>query len=125
MAEFIFKDRIKKLGLEDEFYCESRAVSNEEDGNDLYYLAKDCLDKYHIPYTRHHARKISQKDYDEFDEIYVMDNSNMHYIHYLLKDNENKIKMLLDSEIPDPWYYGNFDGTYEAINKGIDKILEA
>lgn len=33
MAEFIFKDMIKKQGIEDRFYVRSAATSNEEKGN--------------------------------------------------------------------------------------------
>lgn len=32
MAEFIFKDMIKKQGIEDRFYVRSAATSNEEKG---------------------------------------------------------------------------------------------
>ena len=33
MAEFIMKDKIKKLNLEDKYHIESRATSYEEEGN--------------------------------------------------------------------------------------------
>lgn len=124
MAEYMFKNKINELGLNDKFYCESRAVSREEIGNDIYYLAKDCLNRNHIPYSKHQARQITRKDYEEYDEIYVMDRYNLRMANNLLKDNQNKIKMLIDSEIPDPWYTGYFDATYDAILKGIDRILE-
>lgn len=124
MAEYMFKNKINELGLNEKYYCESRAVSLEEIGNDIYYLAKDCLNKHHIPYTRHYAKQITQEDYDEFDEIYVMDEYNLRRINNLLQDPQNKIKMLIDRQIPDPWYTGYFDETYDAILEGIDKILE-
>ena len=38
MAEFIMKDKIKKLNLEDKYYIESRATSYEEEGNDILIL---------------------------------------------------------------------------------------
>ena len=45
MAEFVFKDKIKKLGLEKEFYVCSSATSTEEIwgdvGNPVYPPAKE------------------------------------------------------------------------------------
>ena len=49
MAEFVFKDKIKKLGLEQEFYVCSSATSTEEIwgnvGNPVYPPAKEELKK--------------------------------------------------------------------------------
>ncbi|GEM_PF-2252090 len=123
MAEFMFNNEIKKRGLEKEYCCESRAVSYEEEGNDMYFLAKKCLDRHNVPYTRHFARRIEKEDYDVFDEIYIMDKSNRYYIDRIVDDEECKINMLNEDVIPDPWPCGNFDKTYEAIMKGIERIL--
>ena len=45
MAEFMFKEKIRKLKLEDEFEIESAGTSAEEQGNDMYPQAKDILRK--------------------------------------------------------------------------------
>lgn len=116
MAEFIFKYKYPNIK------CESRAVSSEESGNDIYPPAKRCLDKHNIPYTRHYARKISQSDYDNFDKIYVMDKSNLYIINRLIDDKDNKIQMLCDKDVEDPWYTGDFDSVYYQISEAIDKM---
>ena len=36
-AEYMFKDMIKSNRLQDKFYCESKATSDEEIGNDIKY----------------------------------------------------------------------------------------
>ncbi len=117
MAEYILKNKCKDI------YCESRATSNEEEGNDIYYLAKRCLDRHGIKYNRHSARRISQEDYDNFDEIYVMDRYNMSNILRIIDDKDNKIKMLDDIDIDDPWYSGDFEGVYKQINNAIDRLI--
>lgn len=122
MAEFILKDKIEKNNLD--IYCESRAVSNEEFSNDIYPYAKKQLDKHNIKYDRHHAKKISNKDYEDFDEIYVMDSYNMYYIQRIINDKDNKIRMLSDSDIEDPWYTRNFDKVFDQIDKAIDLLLK-
>ena len=116
MAEFIFKYKYPNVK------CASRAVSNEEIGNDIYPPAKRCLDRHNIPYTRHYAKRITQEDYEAFDVIFVMDNSNMRIIRRLLNDKDNKIKMLCDKEVDDPWYTGDFDGVYFQILDAIENM---
>ena len=94
MAEFVFKDLIKKEGLEDKYEVASLALSDEESGNDIYYLAKKELDKHKIPYTRREARRLTLSDYDYYDQIYIMDESNKRLINRIVQDRDGKIKML-------------------------------
>ena len=117
MAEYILKS------MAPEIRCESRAVSYEDAGRDIYYGAKRCLDRHGISYDRHHARVISQKDYDSFDEIYVMDHENLRAIRWIIDDHDHKIRMLLEREIEDPWYTDRFDEVYDQIKEGIERIL--
>lgn len=117
MAEFILKNRTKDI------YCESRATSNEEIGNDIYPPAKKCLDKHGIKYDRHHAKRITQDDYDNFDEIYIMDYNNLRNIKYCVEDKDNKIKMLCNEEVEDPWYTGDFETVYYQISDAIDEMI--
>lgn len=116
MAEYMFKNKYPNE------YCESRAVSNEEIGNDIYPPAKRCLERHNIPYTRHHARRITQSDYEKFDEIYVMDRSNLRWISGMIDDHDRKIKMLCEEEVDDPWYTGDYDGVYYQIDEALNKM---
>lgn len=124
MAEFIFKKKISEKGLESVYYCESRAVSSEELGNDIYPPAKRCLDKHQVPYDRHYAKKVSYKDYEEFDVIFVMDDSNLYHIRRIINDEKHKIRKLCSYDIEDPWWTDNFDKVYEEIVEGIEKYLK-
>ena len=72
MAEFIMKDKVKKLGLSDKFHIESRATSYEEEGNDIYPPIKKVLTKHNIPYERHSASKIVKQDLDNYDLIILV-----------------------------------------------------
>lgn len=117
MAEYILKSKTSDI------YCESAATSNEEIGNDIYPPAKSCLTRHGISFDRHYARRVTSKDYENFDEIYVMDSYNMRNILRIIDDPKHKIKKLLDEDIEDPWYTGNFDRVFEQLNEGIDKLL--
>ena len=120
MAEYICKDLIDKNHLD--VYCESRATSNEEIGNDIYPPAKKVLELRNIKYEKHHAKRITQKDVETKDEIYVMDSYNMSSINYIV-DVDNKVKLLREFDIEDPWYTGNYNKVYDQIYEGVKTLL--
>lgn len=130
MAEFVFKDLVKKAGLEKEFYIESAATSSEEVGNNMHYGTVDKLLEKNIEFGEKRARKIKAEDYEKFDYIIGMEESNIVNIKKIVGDDlENKIYKLLDfsnnpRDIADPWYTGNFDVTYNDILEGSEKFLE-
>lgn len=129
MAEYIFKDMIKKEKLEDHFYVESCATSREEIGNDIYPPVKIKLSEKGIAYTTHKARQISKKDVEEFDYILAMENYNISNMERVV-GKSNKMKRLLDysdhpRDIADPWYTGNFEQTYNEIVEGLESLLKS
>ena len=124
MAEFIMKDKVKRLGLENEYYIVSRATSNEEEGNPLYYLAKDILDKNNIKYTNHVATKLEYSDYEMFDYFICMDESNVRNVLRIFNgDKDKKIRKLLNRDVLDPWVTRNFSDAYNDIENGINDLL--
>ena len=123
MAEYMMKKMAADRGRKD-ISCFSRAASSHTEGMDIYGLAKKCLDRHGIPYSRHQAHKITEEDYRRSDRIYVMDEDNVWTLERLLEDTEGKISMLLETEIADPWYTGDFETTYKDLKRGIENILE-
>lgn len=131
MAEYIFKDLIKKEGLEDKFYITSHATSSEELGNGIYYRAEDELISHNIHgFENHVAKQFSIRDYDNFDFIIIMDTNNKYNLIRIIKNDErNKVFKLLDftdnkGDIEDPWYTRNFDKVYKQIENGCKCFLE-
>ncbi|HIR59752.1 MAG TPA: low molecular weight phosphotyrosine protein phosphatase [Candidatus Onthousia excrementipullorum] len=128
MAEFIFKDLVKKEGLENEFLVESRGTCDDEIGNDIHPGTKSILDKHNIPYTRHYATRLLKSDYEKFDYFIGMDNYNVLSMKKLF-GTDKKVYKLLDftkhsKEIDDPWYTHNFTITYEEVDKGCRALLK-
>lgn len=123
LAEFIMKDLVNKEELTDKYFINSKALSDEEIGNDIYPDSKRCLDKHHIPYNRRRASKFTKEDYEYYDYIYLMDESNKRLINRIIEDKDHKIKML-NGIIEDPWYTGNFDKVFNEIYEGCLKILK-
>lgn len=129
MAEFVFKDMVKKQGLEKEFVIASAATSTEEIGNGVHYGTKQKLALYNISCTGKRAVQMKKEDYDKYDYLLGMDTANIrNMIRIANNDNEHKIKRLLDysntpRDIADPWYTGNFDDTYDDVVEGCTALL--
>ena len=124
MAEFVMKDLVKKAGREDEFEIASVAVSRDEIGNPVYPPARQELAKHGISCAGHRARQITEADLEHFDHIYYMDASNERYLRRLFGDRADKCRRLLEHDVADPWYCGNFDVTYADVLEGCRRILE-
>ena len=128
MAEFIFKDLVKKEGLENEFLVESRATCDDEIGNDIHPGTKSILDKHNIPYTRHYATRLLKSDYEKFDYFIGMDNYNVISMKKIFGTGKKVYKLLdftkNDEGIDDPWYTHNFKATYDDVDKGCRALLK-
>ena len=130
MAEFIFKDKIRSRGLNEQFYVESAAVSTEEIGNSIYPPAKRCLNAHGIPFdTSKTARQITRADYDRFDLIICMDRMNLRWLKYIIpNDPDNKVRLMMsyagqDRDVADPWYTGDFETTYRDLVEATEALL--
>ena len=128
MAEYVFKDKIKKEGIE-KFYIDSAATSSEEIGNSIHYGTRNKLKEMNIDYGNHLARQMTKQDYEKFDYIIGMEERNIVNIKRIVgEDTKNKIYKLLEfsenpRDIADPWYTGNFDRTYDDIVEGLTYFI--
>ena len=129
MAEFVLKELVRQRRLEENFVIESSATSLEEIGNDVHYGTVRKLEEVGIPVEHRSARKLQKEDYDKFDYIIGMEESNIRNIIKIIgEDKKGKVFRLLDfsstpRDIADPWYTGNFDKTYEDILEGCQALL--
>lgn len=130
MAEFVLKDMVAKKGLENQFYISSSATSYEAIGEDMHNGTKRKLDEKGIPYQKRQARRIEKEDYDKYDYIIGMEESNIkNIIRIVGKDKKGKVYRLLDfsknpRDIADPWYTGNFSVTYDDIVEGCTGFIQ-
>lgn len=130
MAEFVFKDMVKKRGLSDLFLISSAATSSEEIGNPVHPGTRKKLRQYNISVDGKRAVRLTEKDYQKYDYIIGMEQANIrNMIRIMGEDRDKKVFKLLDfsknpRDIADPWYTGNFDRTYEDIHEGCEGLLE-
>ena len=83
--------------------------------------------------TSQRARQFKISDFDTFDYIYVMDNSNYKDVMALAPNEEakSKVKLILNElfpnenvDVPDPYYGGQdgFENVFDMLNEACDVI---
>lgn len=130
MAEFVFKDMLKKEGLSDDFFVASAATSYEEIGNPVHYGTAKILDRLKISYKGKRAVHLEKSDYAEYDYLVCMDSANVrNTLRIVGEDSERKIYKLLEfaglkRDVADPWYTGDFEATYKDVLLGCTELLK-
>ena len=131
MAEFIFKDLVKKRGLEENFLVVSSATSTEEIGNPIYPPAREELRKNGISLESRKAVRLKKDDYEKYDLFVCMDSNNMRNVKSIfLGEDMCKVKKLMDftargGDVADPWYSDRFDIAFNDIKYGCEELLKA
>ncbi|TDW20808.1 protein-tyrosine phosphatase [Breznakia blatticola] len=128
MAEYVFKDMVKKANLEG-YTIVSRATSNEEIGNDMHPGTKRILNAKDIPYTRHQATRLIASDAQAYDYFICMDDANVNNTKRMLNLKDDRVFKLLDLTslkrgIADPWYTGDYETTYVDVVIGCEALLQ-
>lgn len=134
MAEFLLRDMVKKLGIADQFEIASAATSSEEIwgnvGNPVHPGTKKKLKEFGISCEGKRAVQITKNDYKEYDYLICMDSMNLRNVARICgRDKDGKVYRLLDftdekRDVADPWYTGDFDRTYEDIERGLRGFLD-
>ncbi|MBO7491493.1 MAG: low molecular weight phosphotyrosine protein phosphatase [Bacteroidales bacterium] len=130
MAEFVMKQKVADLGLSSQFEIASAATSREEIGNPVYPPARSMLQIHGITCEGKTARQMTRADYHHYDYIIAMDRNNLRNIDRLIgPDVDGKISLLLDytdspRDVADPWYTGDFQITWDDVQRGCDGLLQ-
>ena len=131
MAEFVLKALVRAYGIEDQYYIESAAVSDEEIGNGIYPPAKRCLNQHGVVFdSSKTARRVTAADYDRFDRIICMDRSNLRWLNSIIgEDPDGKVHMMMSyagkgRDVADPWYTGDFEKTFQDILEACEAMLK-
>lgn len=130
MAEFVMKDLVAREGLSDRIAIASAATSAEELGNPVHPGTRRKLAEHGIRCDGKTARQLTRRDYDEYDWLIGMDESNMRNMRRLFGgDPKGRLVKLLQfcgetSDVADPWYTGNFDATWHDVSRGCKALLD-
>lgn len=129
MAEFVLRDMLKKEGLADKIHVESAATSTEALGCKVHHGTREKLAEVGISVEGKTAVQLKKSDYERFDYIIAMEDSNVKGINRIIgNDKDGKVYKLLDfaggGDIADPWYTGNFDVTYNDVCRGCKGLMD-
>lgn len=135
MAEFIFKNMVKKQGLQNDFIVASSATSTEEIwngiGNPVYPPARAELEKHGLSCEGKRAVQLKKSDYEKYDYFIGMDSMNIRNMKRIFgSDRDNKISRLMDytdrgGDVSDPWYSRRFDIAFRDIYAGCEGLLKS
>jgi protein-tyrosine phosphatase len=132
MAEAIFRDLVKKEGLEDKFFIDSAGTGNWHAGEPPHEGTRKMLTEKGISYEGQKARQVKQDDLMKFDYIIGMDAENIGNMNRMAAQMETgKIARLLDfaaekelEDVPDPYFTGNFQEVFDLVTEGCSRLLD-
>jgi protein-tyrosine phosphatase len=129
LAEGILVSKVNS----DEIFVDSAGTAAYHVGKLPDQRSIEVAGKYGIDITNQRARKFTVKDFDTFDYIYAMDESNYQNILMLARTNDDKSKVQLilnethptkNLAVPDPYYGGNqgFENIYTMLEQACEII---
>ena len=129
MAEFIFKDKVKKAGLEKAFYINSARTSGWHNGENMHCGTAEILERHQIENKNFQSSQVEKNDLTRYHYLIAMDNKNLCDLEQLFGQQKKIFQITtlcpeLDKDhIPDPWYTKNFDETYRLLDRCCDQLL--
>lgn len=121
---------------DDTFYVDSAGTAAYHIGNKPDYRSIKVAKNKGIDISTQSARQFNISDFDAFDFIFAMDQSNYNNIISLARDNDDveKVKLFLEinssvvnKNVPDPYYgdLSDFESVYNLINDTCSLLVGA
>lgn len=131
MAEAIARHRIKELQLKN-ITVDSAATSGWEAGNPPHHGTRKVLKEHGVDASGLRSRKITEEDIRSADWVIAMDEMNVADLEAIASPKDlEKIRLMMSvvpgketMAIPDPYYTGDFQQTYQLITEAMDAWLE-
>ncbi|WP_418510181.1 low molecular weight protein-tyrosine-phosphatase [Corallibacter sp.] len=128
LAEGILRSK-----LSENFLVDSAGTSNYHVGDAPDKRSIAVAKKYGLDISNLKGRQFSTEDFDTFDLIYVMDESNFENVIKQSRTPEDiaKVKYILNEiypnqnhSVPDPYYGGEqgFENTYKMLDEACNEI---
>jgi protein-tyrosine phosphatase len=124
LAEGILRSK-----LSEGFLVDSAGTGNWHVGQAPDKRSVSVAGKYGIDISNQIARQFNRKDFDEFNLIFAMDESNYRDIISLANSEKqkSKVKLILGNKnVPDP-YFGeddDFEQVYKLLDEATDILIE-
>lgn len=123
MAEAILRDLLAKRGLAESVRVDSAGTSSWHEGERPHKGTLEKLAAHGISTAGMYSRPLVKEDVSRFDLFVCMDVQNVQDAKKIVGDVP--MMTLLDhQDVPDPYYTGDFEETYQLCVKGCKKLLE-
>jgi protein-tyrosine phosphatase len=120
---------------QDKFLVDSAGTGSYHVGRQPDTRSIATADKNGLSIAQQRARQFTSRDFDTFDYIFVMDNSNYDDVIALAKNesHKQKVDLILNTlfpgdnvDVPDPYYglQNGFDMVYEMLDEATDIIAQ-
>lgn len=129
MAEAIMRDLVEKANLTAQVKVDSVGTGSWHVGEPPHKGTRQKLQEHHISTAGMKARQLAASDYRESDYLVCMDASNEQHAREMLRQYDDpKVFRFLDitphkKDVPDPWYTGDFEETYQLCLQGCEALL--
>lgn len=126
LAEGVLLQLLEERGLASKFRVDSAGTSAYHIGESPDPRTLEIAEKHGITLV-HRARQFSVQDFDRFDQIFAMDESNLKGILKLARNEKDRTKaQCLEEPIRDP-YYGSmagFEENYQQLRRCLSRWLD-
>jgi protein-tyrosine phosphatase len=131
MAEAIFRHKVTQAGLAERIVVDSAGTGDWHIGHPPHEGTRKILKQRSISDEGIRARQVAASDFESFDYIVAMDDSNVSNLQRYAESHPDKpIYKMMDfvkdaplKEVPDPYYTGNFEQVYSMLDEACDKLL--
>lgn len=133
MAEAVMRHMVDEAGLSHKITVDSAGTASYHVGEPPHQGTRRILDSHEISWQGISGRKITTADLEKHSYIIAMDENNLRDIQSMATNGQaEKLHLLSEfSEkswpcghgVPDPWYTGNFEETFDLVSQGCRGLL--
>jgi len=131
LAEGILKSKVDSSKV----FVDSAGTGSWHIGSEPDSRSIATAKRYDLDITDQRGRQFSKKDFEDFDYIFTMDNSNFKDVMSLAETDEDrqKVHLILEEifpsenvDVPDPYHGGEqgFENVYQMLNEACEVIAE-
>ena len=133
-AEGVFRSMVERRGIAERFHIDSAGTGNWHVGNPPDQRACQAARERGIDIAGLRARQVDTGDFELFDLVIAMDQSNRIALFDLAGEpHRSKVRLMLEyseqrlgEDVPDPYYGGDhgFDLVLDLIEEACENLLD-
>ncbi len=131
LAEGILKSKVDR----NKVFVDSAGTGSWHIGSEPDRRSIITAKRYGLDITDQRGRQFSEDDFEDFDHIFAMDNSNFRDIISMAKNDEDrqKVHLILEEifpsenvDVPDPYHGGEqgFENVYQMLDEACEEIAK-